>query len=82
MLKSDLLSTMMSVITEQNYIDTEKRLREAEKAGMTLKASADTIAMMLAGGIAHIIYHWIVDRKNKSVETLEDEIGAMVSSLI
>ena len=82
MLKSDLLPTMMNVITEQNYIDTAERLREAEKDGMVLKASPEAIAMMCSGGIAQIVYHWIIDGKNKDINILEDEIGAMVSALI
>ena len=82
MLKSDLLPTMMNVITEQNYIDTAERLRKAEKDGMVLKASPEVTAMMCAGGIANIIYHWIADGKIKDVNSLENEIGTMVSSLL
>jgi len=82
MLRSDLLPTMMNVITEQNYIDTAIRLKAAVKEGMILKASPESIAMMCSGGIAQIIYHWIVDGKNKEVEVLEEEIGTMVSALL
>ena len=82
MLKSDLLQTMMSVITEQNYQDTAERLRRAKNDGMVLKASPEVIAMMCAGGIAYIIYHWIIDGKTKDIETLEAEVGAMVSALL
>ena len=82
MLKSDLLPTMMNVITEQNYLDTYDRLCAAQKEGLVLKTSPEVIAMMCAGGIAHIIYHWIADGKKKDVTTLENEIGIMVSSII
>ena len=82
MLKSDLLPTMMNMITEQNYVDTCERLHTAQKEGLVLKASPEVIAMMCAGGIAQIVYHWIADGKNKDVSVLEEEIGVMVSSLL
>lgn len=82
MLKSDLLPAMLSVITEQNYHDTCDRLKAAQKEGLVLRASAETIAMMCAGGIAQIVYHWIADGKKTPSEVLENEIGIMVSSLI
>ncbi len=82
LLKSDLMPTIINVITEQNYLDTAERLRKSQESGMLLKASAEITAMMCAGGVAHIILHWLTDGKKTSSDVLAEEIGVLVSQII
>jgi len=82
MLKSNLLSTMISIITEQNYLDTKKRLVKSVESGLVLKASIETVARMCSGGVAEVIYAWVKDGRKKNAEELAEEIGAIVSAII
>ncbi len=82
LMKSDLLPTIINVITAQNYIDTVERLKKSSESGMQLKASPEVTAMMCAGGVAHIILHWVTDGRRKSPDALAEEIGILVSAII
>ena len=81
-LKSDLLPTMINIITEQNYRDTKERLERSVAAGMKLDASVDTVAAMFTGGVATSIYIWLLSGKKKSPSELADEIGKMIRANI
>ncbi len=82
LMRSDLMPTIINVITEQNYIDTAERLKRSKAGGVRLKASAEVTAMMCSGGVAHIILHWLSEGKKKSSDELAEEIGILVSQLI
>jgi AcrR family transcriptional regulator len=81
-LKSDLFTTMMAIITEQNYKDTKARLEKSVLAGMKLHASIETVAAMFTGGVATTIYIWLLAGKQKPAEELAREIGYMIRSNI
>ena len=82
LLRSNLLHSIINVVTEQNYLDTAERLRKSQELGMRLKASPEVIAMMCAGGVAEIIHRWVSTGRKKDVNILADEIGILVSLLI
>ncbi len=82
LLKSDLLATIINVITEQNYIDTAERLKKSSSSGIVLKASPKVVAMMCSGGVAHILMHWITEGRKTSPDELAEEIGILVSAII
>lgn len=82
LIKSDLLSTCFYIVVEQNYIDTRDRLTRSVNAGMRLRAPIDTVSRMCAGGVAHIIYAWILEGRKKDPDELAEEIGTLVSALI
>ena len=81
-LKSDLLPTMMTIITKQNYLDTKERLEKSVAAGMKLQASIDTAAAMFTGGVATSIYIWLLSGKKKPAAELAQEIGNMLRANI
>lgn len=82
LIKSDLLPTCFYIVVEQNCIDTRDRLTRSVNAGMRLRAPIDTVARMCAGGVAHIIYAWILEGRKKDPDELAEEIGTLVSALI
>lgn len=82
LMRSDLLPTILNVITEQNYLETAERLKKSQDAGMRLKASADVIAMMCAGGVSEIILRWVSGGRLKDANFLAEEVGILVSALI
>ena len=82
MMKSDLLPTCISVLISQNYQDTKERLDRSVSAGMPLCAPTDVIAQMCAGGVCTTVYSWLVDGKKKDADTLGDEVGAVVTSIL
>ena len=82
MLKSNIFPTMFTIILEQNYRDTCKRLEASSAAGMPLAASVEVIASMAAGAVAAAVYVWIVEGRKKSAEEIADEIGKVVHSLM
>ena len=79
MLESDMASTLINIIVEQNYIDTEKRLDKSAHGALSLPAQADTVAVMITGGITHIILRWLSEGKKKSSEELTGEIKLILN---
>ena len=82
MLKSNLMTTVYSIITEQNYIHTRDLLTKSVSEGMSLKASPDVLAAMCVGSVATAIYTWLLDGKKKDAGELADEIGNVVATMI
>ena len=72
----------MAIIMEENYKDTEERLRVSMEAGMKLNVHPDVAAAMLTGGIATIIYAWLKTGKKRTSKELISEINALIVSTI
>lgn len=82
LIKSDLISTCLCALISQNYIDTKERLDRSVNAGMTLCAPTDVVAQMCAGGVATIIYSWLIGGKKKDADELGDEVAAIVDTIL
>ncbi len=82
LVKSELLPTCLAILVTQNYEDTKERLERSVTAGMKLCASTDVVAQMCAGGVATVIYAWVLDGKKKDADELGEEIGALVYSIL
>ena len=80
--ESDLFPLVLSVILEQNYKDTCENLEKSVASGMKLNASIPVIANMCAGGVAAVIYSWLKNGRKQSAESIAEEIGVLISSLI
>ena len=81
-LTSNLLQSIINMIAQQNYEDTRARLETSIKHGMKLCASVEVTAAMLAGGVTHIIYNWLIEGKKKNVSELSDEIANLITACI
>ena len=77
-LDSDLTSSLVSVIVEENYVRTKEKLDEDIKKGLTLVASADTVAIYLAGGISNAIIKWLKTGKTIPREDFVNELNALI----
>ena len=76
--KSNLTESLISVIVEENYVCTKEQLETDTKKGLNLIASADTVAIYLAGGISHIAIKWL----KKDDASSKDELISEITSLI
>lgn len=81
-IESDLFPFVLSVILEQNYKDTCIYLEKSVKEGMKLRASVNFIASICAGGAASVIYTWLKNGRVQSEESVAEELGILISSLI
>ena len=81
-LKSHIRHPIIYMLIQQNYIDTKTNLDKSVEEGLQLKVSTDTLANMLAGGIAVIITKWFEDGKPIPKSQLMDEISAIHDCLI
>ena len=80
--KSNLFPSVISIIIDQNYKDTCKRLKKSEEGGLKLNASAEVISSICIGGVATAIVNWQKDGRKISIQELADQIGAVISALI
>ena len=78
---SNMTSSLVSVVVEENYIKTKERLDEDFKKGLKLIASTDTVAIYLAGGISNAIIKWLREDKKMPKDELICEINALVSTV-
>ena len=78
---SNLISALVSIVVEENYIRTKERLDEDIKKGLKVIASTDTVAIYLAGGISNAIIKWLREGKKVPKDELVAEINLLVSSV-
>ena len=77
---SNIAPALVEVIIDENYKKTKEKLEADLKRGLKLIASADTVAIYLAGGIAHTLIKWLKEGKKTSPEDLGEEIISIISS--
>ena len=78
---SEIASSLLSVIVEENYIKTKERLDADMKNGLKIVASPDTVAIYLAGGISNAITKWLKEGKKTPRDEFISEINALISSV-
>ena len=77
-MKSSISPLVIHIISEQNYKDTYARLVDSLKAGMQLPTSPEVMASMVVGAVSNAIYMWILEGRQKSPDSLAEEIGVIV----
>ena len=77
-LESNALPIIVEVIKEKNFEDTCERLRESERAGLTLPASTEIVATMMIGAVAEAILRWFKGGKKMPKEALIKETSAVI----
>ena len=78
-LNSEDVGSILNVIVTENLKETRKRLRESVELGLKLPASVNTVADMLVGGVAVVIFNWFEEGRPIPKETLLEEIAAIIS---
>ncbi len=78
---SNMTSSLVSVIVEENYMRTKEKLDLDVKRGLKLVASPDTVAIYLAGGISNAIIKWLKTDKLPEREVFINELIFLVSSV-
>ena len=79
---SELLPSVLGIIVEQNFKDTCERLKRSVDAGMMLNVSVDSMASMCVGGVASVVCSWLRSGKEKSADSIAEEIGTMIRALV
>lgn len=82
LLESETVSVLINIIVEQNLIDTKKMLDACVDEGMVLPADSEIVAMMLTGGVTHIITRWLYQGKPISEKKLLSEVRCVIDSLL
>ena len=82
LMSSGLFPSVVAVILEENFKDTEDRLGRSVEAGMQLFVHTDIAAAMLTGGVATIIYTWLKSGKKRSTKELTAEIQSLISATV
>ena len=78
---SNMTSTLVSVIVEENYKRTKEKLDGDVKRGLKLVASTDMVAIYLAGGVSNALMKWLKTGKTVPGEELARDINAIISSI-
>ncbi len=78
---SNMTSSLVEVIVEENYKRTKEKLEGDIKNGLAVVASSDTAAIYLAGGISNALIKWFKCGMEIPKEQFISEIGALVSAI-
>ena len=81
LLESSALSSVVDIVTRQNYIDTLDRLEKSVYDGMALPATPPTVASFMTGGVSHAIIGWFKDGKPIPEEQFIKEVAAVIRAL-
>ncbi len=79
--KSNMTSTLVSVIVEENYKRTKEKLDEDVCNGLSLIASTDTVAIYLSGGISNAVIKWLKTEKITPKEQLISELTDLICAV-
>lgn len=79
---SSARSTLIEVFSQQNLIDTKKRLEENCAQGMQLISTPSVVASMLVGGTARAIVDWFEDQNRCPLNVLLTEINKIIDCVL
>jgi AcrR family transcriptional regulator len=78
-LESEDAGSIINVIVMENLKETRKKLRESVRKGLKLPASVNTVADMLVGGVAVVLFNWFEEGRPIPREKLLEEITAIIT---
>jgi len=73
-LSSDLLPTILDILSEQITSDIAVKLKAGTKKGIAVPASPEIVAAFFAGAIVHTLKWWLPQKKEASEEKLIQEV--------
>ena len=80
LLDSDIFPYALSIIIEQNFIDTCERMKVGVENGMKPAASVEVVAGIFAGGVTSVIYVWLRNGKPIPASELADQVSNVIHS--
>lgn len=81
-LSSNLLSTLLNILSEQIVSDITAKIKIGMKKGIAVSASPEIVASFFTGAIIHTIGCWLMQKKKISEEELIKEIEKILYKLI
>jgi AcrR family transcriptional regulator len=82
MLGSTQLHVIIGLIAQKNFTDTLEKLQTNVDRGMVLPASTESCAAMLTGGIATVVFEWLMSGKNRNVDQLTEDVEVFVRNIL
>ena len=80
--KSEARPTFIEIFVRQNYEDTVKRFEKSIAEGNRYFSSADMMASMLIGGIAHSVVIWFESEDRCSTDQLIYDMSVFIDRLL
>ena len=80
-LGSDLLPTLLDILSEQIAFDITEKIKIAMKKGINMPASPEIAASFFTGAIIHTIRWWLMGKKQLSEEKLIEEVEKILFAL-
>ena len=80
--KSEARPTFIEIFVRQNYEDTVKRFEKSMAEGTRYFTSADMMASMLIGGIAHSVVIWFESEDRCSTDQLIYDMSIFIDRLL
>lgn len=81
-LGSNLLPTLLNILSEQIISDITGKIKIAIKKGTSVPASPEIVASFFTGAIIHTIGYWLMQKKKISEEELIKEVEKILYKLI
>lgn len=80
-LKSNLLPTLLDILSEQITSDIAEKIKIGIKNGINVPASPDITAAFFTGAILHTVGWWVMQKKHIPEETLIQEVEKILFAL-
>jgi AcrR family transcriptional regulator len=80
-LNSNLLPTLLDILSEQIASDIEEKLKTGIKNGINIPAAPDVTAAFFTGALLYTVKWWLMQKKQLSVEKLIQEVEKLLFAL-
>lgn len=77
-LSSNLLPTLLDILSEQITFDITEKIKIGTKKGIDVPASPEIVASFFTGALIHTIRWWLMQKKQLSEEKLIQEIEKII----
>ena len=77
-LGSEMMSTIVDIITRQNYEDTCDRIKKSVEDGMVIPASVETVATMMTGAVSYAVVNWFKRGMPTPAEQFVEEVSSVI----
>jgi hypothetical protein len=80
-LSSNLLSTLLDILSEQITFDITEKIKIGIKKGIDVLESPEITAAFFTGAIIHTVRWWLMQKKQLSEEVLIQEVEKILFAL-
>ena len=71
-LESDMLATVMDILSKQIALDITQKLKEDVRNGISLPASPQVMAQFFTGALVYTVRWWVTQKKVSEAELMEE----------